>query len=61
MTEGLITTKDGRKIMTTDGTTNSINPEKARHSKFLRNDKNREVRHNYDAIEWNTKNKFEGV
>ena len=61
MTEGFVRTKSGKKILTTDGTTNSINPEKSRNSKFLRNDKNSTVRENYDSIEWNTKHRFEGV
>lgn len=53
MVEGPIRTTDGRTIHTTNSTGNSVNPEKSRHSEFIRNIKNDTFRAGHDKIKWN--------
>ena len=52
--EGMITTKEGKKIRTNNSLSGSVNPEKSRHSEFIRNIKNEPFRRGYDKIQWNS-------
>ena len=52
--EGIITTKSGKKIRTTNSLSGSVNPEKSRHNEFIRNIKNGAFRAGYDQIEWDS-------
>ncbi|RJR07951.1 hypothetical protein C4588_06280 [Candidatus Parcubacteria bacterium] len=52
--EGIITTKEGKKIRTNNSLTGSVNPEKSRHNEFIRNIKNDAFRTGYDQIEWDS-------